>query len=309
MDYKIKVENSGDRIDKYLAKNLELSRSTIKKLIDENKVFVNGQAVKSSYKVSIDDLIVFTYIEEKINLVPKKMDLDIIYEDESILVVNKKKDTIVHPASNDQDETLVNGLIYKYPELKDLDPVRPGIVHRLDKDTSGALVVAKNKEAFDNLVDQFTKRQVVRKYYALVHGRIENEIEIDKKIGRNEKDRIKMAVNEKNGKEAISLVSPIKIFNDYTLVEVELKTGRTHQIRVHMASINHPVVGDLVYGRANKFGIKTQLLHAYCLEFIHPRTGETIKITTDLPNDFKDFIKRIEDEENIKPRWNEKGHI
>lgn len=302
MDYKIKVENSGDRIDKYLAKNLELSRSTIKKLIDENKVFVNGQAVKSSYKVSIDDLIVFTYIEEKIKLVPKKMDLDIIYEDESILVVNKKKDTIVHPASNDQQDTLVNGLIYKYPELKDLDPVRPGIVHRLDKDTSGALVVAKNKEAFDNLVDQFTKRQVVRKYYALVHGRIENEIEIDKKIGRNEKDRIKMAVNEKNGKEAISLVSPIKIFNDYTLVEVELKTGRTHQIRVHMASINHPVVGDLVYGRANKFGIKTQLLHAYCLEFIHPRTGETIKITTDLPNDFKDFIKRIEDEENIKPR-------
>lgn len=302
MDYKIKVENSGDRIDKYLAKNLELSRSTIKKLIDENKVFVNGQAVKSSYKVSIDDLIVFTYIEEKIKLVPKKMDLDIIYEDESILVVNKKKDTIVHPASNDQQDTLVNGLIYKYPELKDLDPVRPGIVHRLDKDTSGALVVAKNKEAFDNLVDQFTKRQVVRKYYALVHGRIENEIEIDKKIGRNEKDRIKMAVNEKNGKEAISLVSPIKIFNDYTLVEVELKTGRTHQIRVHMASINHPVVGDLVYGRANKFGIKTQLLHAYCLEFIHPRTGETIKIATDLPDDFKDFIKRIEDEENIKPR-------
>ena len=302
MDYKIKVAAGGERIDKYLAKNLELSRSTIKKLIDENKVFVNGQAVKSSYKVSIDDLIVFTYIEEKINLLPKKMDLDIIYEDEDILVVNKKKDTIVHPASNDQDETLVNGLIYKYPELKDLDPVRPGIVHRLDKDTSGALVVAKNKEAYDNLVDQFTKRQVIRKYYAIVHGRIENEIEINKKIGRNEKDRIKMAVNEKNGKEAISLVVPIKVFGAYTLVEVELKTGRTHQIRVHMASISHPVVGDLVYGRANKFGIKTQLLHAYCLEFTHPKRGEQIKITTDLPDDFKDFIKRIEDEENIKPR-------
>lgn len=302
MDYKIKVENSGERIDKYLAKNLELSRSTIKKLIDENEVFVNGQAVKSSYKVSIDDLIVFTYIEEKINLVPKKMDLDIIYEDEDILVVNKSKNTIVHPASNDQDDTLVNGLIYKYPELKTLDPIRPGIVHRLDKDTSGALVVAKNKEAYDNLVDQFTKRQVIRKYYAIVHGRLENKIEINKKIGRNEKDRIKMAVNEKNGKEAISLVEPVKVFGDYTLVEVELKTGRTHQIRVHMASINHPVVGDLVYGRENKFAIKTQLLHAYCLEFSHPKTGEQIKITTDLPDDFKDFIKRIEDEENIKPR-------
>lgn len=302
MDYKIKVENSGERIDKYLANNLELSRSTIKKLIDENKVFVNGQAVKSSYKISIDDLIVFTYIEEKINLVPKKMDLDIIYEDEDILVVNKSKDTIVHPASNNQDDTLVNGLIYKYPELKNLDLVRPGIVHRLDKDTSGALVLAKNKEAYDNLVDQFTKRQVGRKYYAIVHGRIENEIEINKKIGRNEKDRIKMAVNEKNGKEAISLVSPVRVFGAYTLVEVELKTGRTHQIRVHLASINHPVVGDLVYGRENKYGVKTQLLHAYCLEFTHPKTGKQIKITTDLPDDFKDFIKRIEDEENIKPR-------
>lgn len=302
MDYKIKVAKTGERIDKYLANNLELSRSTIKKIIDENKVFVNGQAVKSSYKVNIDDLIVFTYIEEKINLVPKKMDLEIIYEDEDILVVNKKKDTIVHPASNDQQDTLVNGLIYKYPELKNLDEVRPGIVHRLDKDTSGALVVAKTQAAFDNLVDQFTKRQVIRKYYAIVHGRIENELEINKKIGRNEKDRVKMAVNEKNGKEAISLVRPIKVFGAYSLVEVELKTGRTHQIRVHMASINHPVVGDLVYGRENKYGIKTQLLHAYCLELVHPQTGEALKFSTDLPEDFKDFIKRIEDEENINPR-------
>lgn len=302
MDYKIKVAKAGERIDKYLANNLELSRSTIKKTIDENKVFVNGQTVKSSYKVNIDDLIVFTYIEEKINLVPKKMDLDIIYEDESILLVNKKKDTIVHPASNDQDHTLVNGLIYKYPELKNLDPIRPGIVHRLDKDTSGALVVAKNKAAFDNLVDQFTKRQVVRKYYAIVHSRIENELEINRKIGRNEKDRTKMAVNEKNGKEAISLVRPIESFGPYSLVEVELKTGRTHQIRVHMASINHPVVGDLVYGRDNNYGIKTQLLHAYYLELVHPKTGHVLKFTTDLPEDFKDFIKRIEDEENINPR-------
>lgn len=302
MDYKIKVAKAGERIDKYLANNLELSRSTIKKIIDAKKVFVNGQAVKSSYKVNIDDLIVFTYIEEKINLVPKKMDLDIIYEDSDILVVNKKKDTIVHPASNEQDDTLVNGLIYKYPELKSLDKVRPGIVHRLDKDTSGALVVAKNKEAYDNLVNQFTKRQVIRKYYAIVHGRIENEIEINKKIGRNEKDRVKMAVNEKNGKEAISLVRPIKGFGFYSLVEVELKTGRTHQIRVHMASINHPVVGDLIYGRDNKYGIKTQLLHAYYLELVHPKTGEVLKFSTDLPEDFKDFIKRIEDEENIKPR-------
>ncbi|MDO5028254.1 MAG: RluA family pseudouridine synthase [Bacillota bacterium] len=302
MDYKFKVEKSGQRIDKYLSQHLDYSRSIIQKIIDQGHVLVNGQAIKSSYKVNIDDLVVFSYIEEEFILEEKKMDLEIVYEDTDILVINKAKNTIVHPANKDQQDTLVNGLIYAYPKLKDLDPVRPGIVHRLDKDTSGALLVAKNKEAEKKLIDQFSKGSVIRKYLALVHGRLNKEIIIDKKIGRNEKDRIKMAVNEKNGKRAISIVRPIESFGKFSLLEVELKTGRTHQIRVHLASIGYPVVGDLVYGRQNSYGIQSQMLHSYYLEFVHPIAGNLVKIKTDQPSYMKDFIERIKNEENFKPR-------
>lgn len=300
MKFVFQVEEQNIRIDKYLSKHLDYSRSIIQDMIEKNNVFVNGQTVKSSYKVEIGDLIVFNYKEDKIQLIPKDLDLDIFYEDEDILLVNKDKNMIVHPANNDQQETLVNGLIYRYKSLGNMNSERPGIVHRLDKDTTGALVIAKTDVAYKNLVDQFSNGQVERKYLAIVHGNIESTIIINKKIGRNEKDRTKMAINEKNGKDAISVVRPLENFKDYSFLDVELKTGRTHQIRVHLASINHSVVGDLVYGRENKFGIKTQMLHSYYLAFKHPRTNKKIEFKGPTPNYFLDLIGRIKDEENFK---------
>lgn len=293
MHYEIKSQVQGIRIDKYLSENFDFSRSFFKNLIDKNLVFVNGKTVKSSYKIDIGDLIVFNYIEEKIELFPQEMDLDILYEDEDLAIINKEKNIIVHPTDKKEFNTLVNGLIYKYNKLGNMDSIRPGIVHRLDKDTSGLMVIARTNEAYESLVSQFSRGKVVRKYKALVHGKISGEILIDKPIGRNEKDRIKFAVNYKNGKEAISIVKPLEEFEAYSLVEVELKTGRTHQIRVHLESIGHPVVGDLFYGRENEFKIKSQLLHAYLLIFNHPKTGERLEFIGNLPGEFEEVLRSI----------------
>lgn len=295
MNYELIVnENQNKRIDKYLAENTEFSRSTFKTLINKGEVLVNNKAIKSSYIVQSGDLIVFNYIEDKIKLIPKNIDFEILKEDDHILFINKGKDIIVHPANNDQQDTLVNGLIYKYNTLGNMNSHRPGIVHRLDKDTTGVLVVAKSDEAYEKFVESFSSGLVDRKYYALVHGNIDTNLKINKPIGRNERDRTKMGINYKNGKEAISIVKPIENFENYTLIEVTLKTGRTHQIRVHLSDINHPVVGDLVYGYPNEFNVKTQLLHCYFLGFNHPIRKDYVSVETNVPEYFKEVIRRIE---------------
>ena len=302
MRYEIKSEEENTRIDKYLSENFEFSRSFFKNLIDQGLVFVNGETVKSSYKLAIGDLIVFDYKKEEVKLIPKDIKLNILYEDDEILIINKPKNLVVHPGDIENQDTLVNGLIYKYKTLGNMNSIRPGIVHRLDKDTSGLLVIAKTDTSYNSLVSQFSKGTVLRKYKALVHGKIENNSMIDKPIGRNERNRIKFAINYKNGKSAISIVKPLEIFNDYTLIEVELKTGRTHQIRVHLNSIGHPVVGDLFYGKKNEFGIDTHLLHAYSIGFVHPVTMQKLEFKSEVPKEFEDTIRRLRDEENFKCR-------
>lgn len=293
MKYRLVSEENNKRIDKYLAENTEFSRSVIKSLIEDDHVLVNDKAIKSSYKVEIGDVIVFNYIEEKLELIPKEIEFDIYYEDDDILVINKDKDRIVHPASNDQQDTIVNGLLFKYKTLGNMDSTRPGIVHRLDKDTTGLLLIAKNDNAYENLVNDFSNRDVKRKYLALLHGQIDKPIKIDEPIGRNEKDRIKFGINYKNGKKAITQINPIEIYSKYTLAEVELFTGRTHQIRVHAESINHPLVGDLFYGYENEFKIKTQMLHCYYLKFNHPITKTQMEIKTEIPEYFQEVIKNL----------------
>ncbi|NLD16722.1 MAG: RluA family pseudouridine synthase [Tissierellia bacterium] len=293
MRYEIRSKEDNIRIDKYLSEKFDFSRNFFKNLIDQKLVVVNGNTVKSSYQVNEGDLIVFRYEEEKITIQPEKMDLDIIYEDEFVAVINKPKNMIVHPTNSLEMNTLVNGLLYRYESLGNMDSIRPGIVHRLDKDTSGLVVIAKTDESYNSLVSQFSEGKVDRLYKALVHGRITNNLIIDKPIGRDEKTRIKFAINYKNGKPAISKVNPIETYEDYSFIEVKLETGRTHQIRVHLSSINHPVVGDLIYGRENEFKIKTQLLHAYYLSFNHPRTMERVHFESAIPKEFEDILGRI----------------
>lgn len=293
MQYEIKSEKENIRIDKYLTEKFDFSRNFFKNLIDQKLVLVNGNTVKSSYQVNKGDLIVFNYKEEKIVIKPEKINLNIIYEDESIAIIDKPKNMIVHPTDSQVTGTLVNGLLFKYKTLGNMDSIRPGIVHRLDKDTSGLVVVAKNNKSYNSLVSQFSKGTVERRYKALVHGKVGNNILIDKPIGRNERERIKFAINYKNGKTAISKVNLLESYENYSFVEIELKTGRTHQIRVHLSSINHPVVGDLIYGRENEFNIQTQLLHAYYLGFKHPKTMERIYYESDIPKEFKDILGRI----------------
>lgn len=232
---------------------------------------------------------------QKMELEAQNIEINIIYEDEYIAVINKQQDLVVHPGAGNLDNTLVNALLYHFKGLAEgSGEDRPGIVHRLDKDTSGLIVIAKTQEAYLNLVDEFRNHKVNKKYYAIVHGNIYSKGFIDKPIGRNDINRLKMAVKDYNSKEAYTEYSVIKNFNDYTLLSISILTGRTHQIRVHMAYINKPIVGDLLYGYKNKYKVSKQLLHAYGLEFIHPITKEKMSFNTDLPKRFDDFIKKIE---------------
>lgn len=301
MKYKFLVKDDKNmRVDKYLSNHTDFSRSFLKKLIDNNKVFVNNNTIKSSYKLEKGDLIVFDYEEEKINLKPKEMNLDLLYEDEDISIINKEKGVLVHPARIGDNDTLVNGLLYRYDNLGNEDSIRPGIVHRLDRDTTGLLVIARDNYSYRNLVDQFKKGRVIRKYLAICHGELRKNYVIDKPIGRDVRDRRKMAINHRNGKRAISVVNPLKVYDGYTLVEVELKTGRTHQIRVHLSDLGFPVVGDMIYGHENKYGIKTQMLHAYFLEFKHPRKKEMMEFKTDIPKYFQSLLRRFTHEESLR---------
>lgn len=294
---KISVDNDNeDRLDLFLSEELEgISRSGIQKLIKNGNVTVNDRLKKSSYVLKVGDEVLISIPEEQpIKILPENIPLNILYEDGDIAVVNKPQDRVVHPAPGNYSGTLVNALLYHIDELSMINGrIRAGIVHRLDKDTSGLLIIAKNEYAHENLIYQFKHRTVLKEYIALVHNNVKEDGIINKPIGRNPKDRKKMAVVP-NGKEAITTYQVLKRYNRYTLLKVGLQTGRTHQIRVHMAQMNHPIVGDPVYSKGkNEFKINEQLLHAYKIGFVHPRTNAYMEFEQDVPDVFRDIIEKL----------------
>ncbi len=298
--YKISNEEIGLRVDKFLADKLDISRSVIQKLIKEDKVLVNDEKVKANHKLAEEDDVVVTEIQQEQKLIEaEEMDLDIVYEDEDVIVVNKPSNMVVHPAVGNYTGTLVNGLMYHTNKLSstgDNDGVRPGIVHRIDKDTSGLLMVAKNNDAHEKLAEQLRNKTTTRKYIALVHGNIiEDEGEIHAPIGRDVYDRKKMAITLKNSKDAETHFRVIERFEHYTLIECSLRTGRTHQIRVHMKYIGYPIVGDPQYGPRKTIDTKGQALHAKTLGFIHPRTGKYMEFDSELPKEFQETLKKVRD--------------
>ena len=285
------VDNDGLRIDKFLSLKLELSRSKIQKLIKEEKVLVNGKAINSSYSVKIDDeIVVDDELDYEIHVEAENIPLDIVYEDDDLLIINKKSGMVVHPAPGHYTGTLVNALLYKY-NLSSGEVNRPGIVHRLDKDTSGLMVVAKNEWTHEKLSIMIANKEVERKYLAIVTGVIKNDSgTIDAPIGRDINNRQKMAVTDINSKDAITHFKVLERFQNNTLIECILETGRTHQIRVHMAYIGYPVLNDPLYGRGKttEFG---QMLHSYSIKFKHPRTNKEIYYTVDAPLEFKNELE------------------
>lgn len=294
----VNENDKGKRLDIYIAENFnELSRTMIKKLIESNNILVNDKSEKVSYKVQANDNISIDVPEAKeTKLKAQEIPLDIIYEDSDIIVVNKPKGMVVHPANGNPDGTLVNAIlsICKNSLSGIGGELRPGIVHRLDKDTSGLIIVAKNDKAHINMSEQIKERNVKKTYIALVRGNgPEEEATINMPIGRSTKDRKKMAVT-KNGKQAITHFKVLKRYSKYTLLEIKIETGRTHQIRVHMAEIGYPVVGDAVYSNGkNEFGIEGQMLHAYKLEFMHPITNKHMELTAPLPQYFEEILKKL----------------
>lgn len=294
MEIKV-IENSGVRLDKYLINTQDMSRSKIQKLIDNDYILVNNKSVKSSYIVKDEDIITINDYEENSDILPENMPLDIVYEDEYLLVVNKPSGMVVHPASGNYTGTLVNALMYHCNNnLSRVNGnVRPGIVHRIDADTSGLLLVAKNDMVHNDLAKQISEKSVVRKYICLVHGIIfEDSATIDAPIGRDEKDRKKMCVTGDNSKDAVTHIRVLERYKDATLIECVLETGRTHQIRVHMNYINHPVVNDPVYGY-NKMDDKEfgQMLHAKEIGFVHPITKEFMDFKVDPPKRFYEILE------------------
>lgn len=294
--YTIEVEQVGERIDKALASlQEEWSRSQINNWVTDGIVKVNGVEVKAKYKVKEGDIIEVDVPEpETLEVIAEELDLNIVYEDADVVVVNKPKGMVVHPAPGHATGTLVNGLMHHCKDLSGINGIlRPGIVHRIDKDTSGLLMVAKNDVAHESLVNQLVEKSVTRKYTALVHGHIAHDKgTIDAPIGRDTKDRQKQAVVD-NGKHAVTHFQVIERFGDYTLVECRLETGRTHQIRVHMQYIGFPLVGDPKYGPKKTLDFGGQVLHAGILGFIHPTTGEYLEFSTPLPEDFEQLLTEL----------------
>ena len=291
---KIVADLENMRLDAYISsKKTNLSRTNIQRLIEEGNVLVNGQKKKISYKVQIGDNIEINIPEAKeTSIKAENIPVEVVYEDDDIIVVNKPKGMVVHPANGNPDGTLVNAIMAMCKgSLSGIGgEIRPGIVHRLDKDTSGLLIVAKNDLAHINMSNQIKDRKVKKIYIALVKGNInENEATINMPIGRSTKDRKKMAVR-KDGKEAITHFKVLKRYKNYTLLEVKIDTGRTHQIRVHMAEIGHPVVGDMVYSKGkNEFGVEGQMLHSKSLDFKHPITGKEMHLEARLPEYLKKY--------------------
>lgn len=295
------VENQeGERIDRYLSEEMEdRSRSYIQKLIKDQYVIVNQKPVKANYRLSLGDMVEITLPEAKEpDIIPENIPLDILYEDQDIIIVNKPKQMVVHPAPGHYSGTLVNALMYHCgQELSGINgTMRPGIVHRIDMDTTGSLIVCKNDMAHQSLSDQLKVHSIKRVYVAIVHGNIkEDNGTVNAPIGRHPTERKKMSIHTKNGRNAITHYKVLERFGEYTYIQCELETGRTHQIRVHMASIGHPLVGDQVYGpRKCPFPkLQGQTLHAKTLGIIHPRTGEYLEINAPLPDYFIELLDRL----------------
>lgn len=294
--FTVDEQQANKRLDKLLAELFEdLSRERIKNLIKDELVTVNGKPAKASYKCQMhDEIHVHIPEPDPIDVQPEEMDLDIVYEDSDIIVVNKQRGLVVHPAPGHVSGTLVNGLLAHCKDLSGINgEIRPGIVHRIDKDTSGLLVVAKNDKAHESLSEQLKNQTVIRKYKAIVHGQVEHDRGvINAPIGRDEHDRKKMAVTS-NGREAITYFHVLERFRDYTFVECQLKTGRTHQIRVHMKYIGHPVAGDPKYGPKKTLPIEGQALHADTLGFVHPTTKEELIFHAPLPDDMNALLTQL----------------
>ena len=296
----ITVDVPNERMDVFLAKKLDFTRSKVKNLLDKEKCFIDDKVVKPRDITKIGD-IVTVEIDDPISLEikPVEIPLDIIYQDEDLAVINKQQGLTVHQGSGTDENTLVNALLYHLDNLSGINGViRPGIVHRIDKDTSGLLVVAKNDEAHVELSKQIESKTCKRTYYALLEGVLKKDSgEIDTYIDRNKKDRTKMAVSD-SGRRAVTKFKVIKRYKEHTLCEFNLLTGRTHQIRVHAKHIGHPVVGDLTYGfKAQRFKLNGQLLHAIKLEFIHPRTKKAVSFEAPLPTYFNDILEKLNKKE------------
>ena len=295
----VSEKDEGKRLDVFLTEAMDISRSFATQLIADKHVHIGDKKVKPSYRMSRGDTVVVAWeAQEELRAVPQDIPLDIIYEDAHIIVINKPRGMVVHPAPGNPDGTLVNALLYHCQgELSGINGIiRPGIVHRLDKDTSGVMVAAKSDEAHRGLAAQIKAHTAHRTYWALVHGNIvEEKGVVEAPIGRHPKDRIKMAVTFKGGRDAITHFTVIKRYGDLTWVECKLETGRTHQIRVHMAYIHHPVVNDPLYGyKKDDFPIDGQALHSHALDLVHPITGEAMHFEAATPQDFLNCLKKAE---------------
>ncbi len=296
--FKVDELSSKKRLDVYVAEMAEVSRSLASTLITNEKVLVNGNVTKANYKVKLDDEITVIQTERpNLEIKAEEMDIDIVYEDDDVIIVNKQSGIVVHPAVGTPSGTLVNGLMFMSKQLSDVNgEFRPGVVHRIDKNTSGLIMFAKNDKAHESLSKQLQEKTTTRKYYALVHGVIpEDKLIIDAPIGRDKNDRKKMTVTANNSKEALTNVKVLRRFGDYTLIECQLTTGRTHQIRVHMKFVGYPIVGDPEYGRKKSFDCEGQALHAKTLGFVHPTSGEYVEFDSELPQVMQDVIKQIEE--------------
>ena len=295
------IKEDGIRLDKAIAElDSDISRMTVQKLIEDDKILVNGKKEKASYKVKINDKIIIEFEKPKESkLKAEEIPLNVIYEDNDIIIINKEKGMVVHPGNGNPDGTLANAIMARCKDsLSGIGgEIRPGIVHRIDKDTSGIIIVAKNDKAHLNISEQIKEHKTTKTYLALVRGRVkENEATIDMPIGRSKKDRKKMAV-DKDGKKAVTHFKVLKRYSDCTLLEVVIETGRTHQIRVHLSEIGYPIIGDDTYSNGkNRFDVEGQMLHAYKIKFKHPTTNEEVEYTAELPKYFKDILEKLDEE-------------
>jgi 23S rRNA pseudouridine1911/1915/1917 synthase len=294
----VEENNVEKRLDHFVSENTDISRSQVTKLIKEGSILVNGKKTKTGYMTRLNDEILVEFTSQEMEAKPEKMDLDIVYEDEDVIVVNKANGVVVHPAPGNYTGTLVNGLLYHFKNLSSVNgELRPGIVHRIDADTTGLLMIAKNDKAHEKLAKQLEEKTTHRKYYALVWGVIKNDTgTIDAPIGRDPKDRKKMAVVDNNSKDAVTHFKVLERYKNATLIELKLETGRTHQIRVHMKYIGHPVVNDAIYSNRKLFDETGQCLHAKELGFVHPTTNKYMEFDSNLPECFINIKEKLENE-------------